>query len=315
MQRLQRCGLFIVKNHIRYLAADPSSLPPPDQSGTPFPSFTTLGNTSTDFSAFTKSPPLDVIASVIVRGAANSPFDKNVLDEQPEELVEGALMAMQSVTDALANREDLKEDQELSEQMTSECFQRVVELVERDQRFSSLDRKKLIATKKDDVFFAWVNAPMKHKHSGQLKIRVCTMSFPYYGELVRKVADNKERQKAFNEEMKRLASEKADVEDLKQKVREFDATLFSISPYFNSGHFVVSNWDFLQNMDDNSWQINSMAMCDAKEYMTTPFYYRWKGRISFGIRGLKFINVLRYDYATDWVVLLFLINIIVLQVV
>jgi hypothetical protein len=51
------------------------------------------------------------------------------------------------------------------------------------------------------------------------------------------------------------------------------------------------------------WQVSSV------EVWAWPFRRRWKGRLGISLRGYKFNNVLRMDYVTDWIALLFLSNI------
>jgi hypothetical protein len=216
---------------------------PPNNSN--FPSFTTIGQHSSDFKTFCKSPNLNVVASMILNGYPNTPF-KDFNQESSDRLIEGSLFAVEAVTKTLAQEDNIDS---MSEQLTTECLEKLTKIIATDPRLTNEvnNAKRLIATPKDDVFFAWIDKAEIHKDTGQLKMRVCSLSYPGFQIMVDQMQTNKARQVAFKEDIQRQIVNGLDRDGFKDKLKEFEGSLFDVSTHFGSTCVIVaSNWDFIQ---------------------------------------------------------------------
>lgn len=121
---------------------------------------------------FIANPSIQVVADIIVRGIPNhSDFTSSItnrLNQSASQLLEGSLMAVESVTEVIEHTVDVDKDNlqeeryskidtneaKLKDLLTDKCYNRLVDCYP-----VILTAKKeihLINTPREDIFFAWI---------------------------------------------------------------------------------------------------------------------------------------------------------------
>jgi len=269
------------------------------KSNSNFTSFTTKNN----FQDFEKTPNLKVIASIIIYGASVPP-QANLFDSKASDLIEGSLHAVEAVTQAISNDTETEEvASDLTSQLTNNCN-------------SYLDHALLskpiplepIGIDKEDIFFAWLG---KYDQNNT-KMTICTLSFPAYHYSRQKVNRLKQDRDDFlNEQTEAVKEGRLNPDHMKSfgvLNQEITSDNKEYMEHLNSNDIIVSNWDFVQ--EEGDWKIDGISMKKLKECIMGPFYWRWQLRVKFAVAtNYDFARrVLRYDYGTDYLLVLIMIN-------
>ena len=70
---------------------------------------------------------------------------------------------------------------------------------------------------------------------------------------------------------------------------------------------MVSNFVFkLGQEKDNSWLIDNISMQNGKRALSKVAEFRWRGRMLLSLRGWSIKKIVRYDYITDYFMMLML---------
>ena len=70
---------------------------------------------------------------------------------------------------------------------------------------------------------------------------------------------------------------------------------------------MVSNFVFkLGQEKDNSWLIDNISMQNGKRALSKVAEFRWRGRMMLSFRGWSIKKIVRYDYITDYFIMLML---------
>merc|ERR1712008_114954 len=207
-------------------------------------------------------------------------------------------------------------DDVASDLLTNNCITSL------DNVFEKLIELEHIGIDKEDIFFAWLGKYDEHN----TKMTICTLSYPSYHFLHQALPGGKvEVDELVKEQAEaiffgRLTKEEA-LKALKHYIENMIYRLYLISSikrnefsqHMNSNDIIVSNWEFVQENGD--WKIDDIAMRKLKECIMKPFYIRWQFRIKFAIAtNADFTRrVLRYDYGTDYLFMLVLLNFAILS--
>ena len=70
---------------------------------------------------------------------------------------------------------------------------------------------------------------------------------------------------------------------------------------------MVSNFVFKHRQEkDNSWLIDNISMQTGKRALSKVAEFRWRGRMLLSLRGWSIKKIVRYDYITDYFMMLML---------
>lgn len=292
------------------------------------------------------SPSFPVIADITFRGGPNvtdrAASACRKIGEDPKELLQGALLALESVTsEAPTDPAEVSDHQAATDSedddggLTEKCRLEVAKL------FSKAPDQRPIFTPREDVFLAWIHSVNRSGVNQEKKIgadgtavevvdmHVAVLSFPQYGFMRRKVQENLERQQAFKDELQRKLALKStsaeDKQDIMNRVKEFEASLYDPRPHLKVHDVAVTNVWFQrrskgpgpghggpsssssssgeQHQQQEEWLISNLSFKPGREAMGVIGNFRWRGRVALSLRGMKFINVLRADYITDYLFL------------
>ena len=170
-----------------------------------------------------------------------------------------------------------------------------------------------IGIDKEDIFFAWLG---KYDDS-KTKMTICTLSFPSYYYLRQTIPGKKAKIEDFVKEQDEATKEGRLTKDhMEARIHHAEQELINrdeFNKHMDSNDIIVSNWEFVQ--EDGDWKIDNFAMRKLKECIMKPFYIRWQFRIKFAIAtNADFTKrVLRYDYGTDYLFMLILLNFAILS--
>ena len=68
---------------------------------------------------------------------------------------------------------------------------------------------------------------------------------------------------------------------------------------------MVSNFVFKYRQEkDNSWLIDNISMQTGKRALSKVAEFRWRGRMILSLRGWSIKKIVRYDYISDYVMML-----------
>merc|ERR1719423_439304 len=102
-----------------------------------------------------------------------------------------------------------------------------------------------------------------------------------------------------------------DKEAVKESVREIimeaSEKMKTNDPYylFKENEIIIGNYLMVRDQGTGQWTIAEVSQICSTQAWQFPFRLRWKGRLSIATRSeIKFNNVLRFDYASDYIVLL-----------
>ena len=213
---------------------------PPNSNKFFIPRISIKGNNS--FGNRTTRPSPKVATCIMLQGKPNNFQDS-------EELIEGALFAIETVTQILSSKQDL-ENSDLVKHTTEQCFKHIIsignppehkdfkkfdsEVVEEIfQKFIDpwLEKKideaieHAIQTQnearalipKEDIFFSWIDNMNPEKN----QMRIVTMSFPHLGEILNR----------------------AEQMDDQQEIVKYLQSL-GLAADFNPKSIICCNWDF-----------------------------------------------------------------------
>jgi len=293
---LKYCSRNVMKVNLRFCSSSESKY---GKSNASFTSFTTK---TSGFQDFEKTPSLKVIASIIINGASIPP-NSHLFSEKIDatELIEGSLHAVEAVTQAISSETE-DADGVVSDLLTNNCI-------------SSMEHILLeqIGIDKEDIFFAWLG---KFDDS-KTQMTICTLSFPSYHYLRQTIPGKKAKIEDFVKEQAEATKDgrltKDHMEALDHHTKQELINRDEFNQHMNSNDIIVSNWEFVQ--EDGDWKIDNIAMRKLKECIMKPFYIRWQFRIKFAIAtNADFTRrVLRYDYGTDYLFMLILLNFAILS--
>ena len=273
------------------------------------------GTSNKNFSAFStkdnlqnfqKTPQLRTIASVILYGSCVNPKSYLFQDGiSTESLLEGCVHAVEAVTQNIST----ENHEIMSSLLTRDCFERYEAKLPINH-----ENLKHIGIDKEDIFFYWLgNYDLK-----DTKIQLCTFSLPSYHYLKDGLGNFKKIQKEVikdvTEEVKGGQIPLNEGWKVKnERLKEADNLgLDGAQEHFDNNDIIVSNWDFVQ--EDGEWKIEGMAMQKLVNCISPPFHFRWKARVKTSLVINKDFTrgPLRWDYATDYLFLSVLFNLVVL---
>lgn len=251
------------------------------------------------------TPSLKVKADIIVQGVPNhydfAPTVTKRLDQTPAQLLEGSLLAIESVTRLIEHtitHSKETSDRDLKDLVTEQCIKRLEDYFPMILNTESERNPYVIL--REDVFFAWIEE-LKGATDESISMKVCTLSFPSYGFVVRKLRENVERQKRFQDEILRSLEKEA----VQKAIVDFQNSLYNPSEHINSNEIWVSNFIFTRGPEnEDPWMINDISMNTGSKSFSKFGAFRMRGRMLLSLRGYKFINVLRFDYTSDYFLLL-----------
>ena len=68
---------------------------------------------------------------------------------------------------------------------------------------------------------------------------------------------------------------------------------------------MVSNFIFKQGpSQEDTWLIDNVSMEIGTKALSKIAEYRWRGKMMLSLRGYNIKNVIRLDYASDYIILL-----------
>ena len=86
--------------------------------------------------------------------------------------------------------------------------------------------------------------------------------------------------------------------------------------HIKSNELVVSNFIFKHGPgQEDAWLIDEVSIEIGTKAFSKIALFRWRGRMMLSIRGYNIKNVLRFDYTSDYIMLLFLLFCIQLALV
>ena len=244
-------------------------------------------------SLFCKSPGLDTIGNLLATGKPNVPFPEEV-NIDVAEFANGALMASEVVTHRLVASNEAVEDEDM---VTSGLIERVQE----SQFLRSLTdyERSRLAVDREDVYFHWIADATRNKKSGIQTVRFVTMSYPGYAQI---------RSLMTRREQILRSHDATSGNEIKEELQEINDKLMPMLQEVKLNQFVVSNFVFVRDYlhdENSSWKVNEVAINGGRLSYSVPFYYRWKMRLWFCMRGMPMEVVLRLDYSTDIIFLSF----------
>merc|ERR1712156_74717 len=140
-----------------------------------------------NFEDFQKTPNIETIATIMVYGLNSSP-NLHLFPEKSDtkSLLEGSLYAIEAVTKNIANS---MESETVASDLTSQLTENCQRNLETAMNEKSLSNNILINN--EDIIFSWLG---KYDES-QMKMKICTFSFPSYHYLRRKLQEQDKLEK------------------------------------------------------------------------------------------------------------------------
>jgi hypothetical protein len=78
--------------------------------------------------------------------------------------------------------------------------------------------------------------------------------------------------------------------------------------HIKSNEIVASNFTFKHGpCQEDTWLIDNISTKIGTKAFSKIALFRWRGRMVYSIRGYKMKNILRLDYASDYVILMLLL--------
>lgn len=271
-----------------------------------FPSFST-----NEYKGFISSPTIKIAANMILSGKPHgTELPSSILkklDQSPPQLLDGSLMAIESLTELIEQTVSMKKDEGevdnetivIEDLVTDQCHERL-----REQYSNILNAGKdihLVNTPRDDILFAWIEK-LKEISDGTITMTVCTLSFPNFGEMARKIQDVEKSQKEFHKDLLRRAPE-LEKEEFRSELKEFHNTLFDPREFIKSNEIAVANFEFKYGSNKvYSWLINEVSINCGSKVQSKIAAFRWRGRMQMALRGYDINKLLRWDYTTDYII-------------
>ena len=132
-----------------------------------------------------------------------------------------------------------------------------------------------------------------HSLKGVKKMKVVVLSYPKYSWLKNKVKEDDELKESL------AADVKAGYADLPSDLKSFEYYKFNPIPYLDKNEIIVSNWDFVQDLDEN-WKIDAITICNLKQITDFFTYTKWKGRVKLAIgTRTSFLAAIRFAYINE----------------
>ena len=125
---------------------------------------------------------------------------------------------------------------ELTELLTPNCASKIADTFSRDEKFYNLKIRAHLEIPKEDIFFAWLDK-IDVKNN---QIRVVTMSFPLFGQILEK-----------NSHIKEVLEREIEYEDKpigRQYLRFRSIDDIDILTHYEYNDIICSNWDFVKVM-------------------------------------------------------------------
>jgi len=232
------------------------------------------------------------VSTMIVTGKPNRPFPPQFKLDLDNVFLTGAREAVSVVTNGLASG-----DLNVLEGLVSpDCLTGLV------NNTSNLENNELVAIQPEDIFFMFISN-VESTDQGN-NINLVTFSLPKTGEIKAMREANKQRFEKMQESM--VGQDK---ETIMKALNETRKIINENDPYylFKANEIMIGNFRFVRSSPTSDWTITEVGMMSSLVAWPTIFRLRWKGRLGISLRGgYSFYNVLRYDYMTDWIAILFL---------
>lgn len=279
------------------------------QKSSSAPSYSSRGS----LAGIVTSLGLPRIASVIMSGQPNRPFpDDMKVDLQ--DMFEGGKQAVGIVTEALAGGDFTALPGLVSTDCLAGLRQSLAQLGPLDEQQAAL-----LVVRPEDVFFAFI--PEFRIENGAQNLLLVTFSLPGLSEMKEKQNINKTIKKQFDEEISKKLMDvkegnlkkenfsvavKEELTEAEKRLKEND-----VFTKFQETEIVIGNFRFERPRPEADWTIVELAQVNSVDVWAWPFRKRWKGRLGISLRGgFNFNNVLRMDYITDWLAVIFCLNIL-----
>jgi len=265
------------------------------------PSYSSTGTVHTCVSKL----DLNHITSVCYLGRPNPPLpDRYNIDI--DEFLEGAVGAVEVVTRNISDGNYSN----LEELVSEDC---ISGLKQQNLHTLSEENRKLLAVNSGDIFFRMAtNIVVSDSLTSVLLV---TFSLPDLEKIKTQIGQMKQDTQELNAKMKSLVSDlssgavdKADFKQMtednlkehKEKMRQND-----YFKQFKDSQIVIGNCTFKKS-GSSDWVVTDIAQVNSTLAWHPIFRYRWKGRLGIHLRGVDFYKLLRWEYLTDWgVILLF----------
>jgi len=236
------------------------------------------------------------ISSVIVTGKPHRAMPQAFNLDLEGEFFPGAKAAVEVVTKLILK----KEWDSLNGLLTEQCIQGIQHNM--TQEFDVI--------KPDDIFLTFISNSGDSSFEGGNNLNLVTFSFPNLGDIKLRILESDGKLKAFKQQLNN-PSPGTDPKLLLEDIREFQEDFKANNPYneIREGDFIIGNFRFKRSSPTSEWEIHEVGLIDSSVALPFPFKFRWKGRLLLSLRmKTDFLNVLRYDYATDYIASLFIIT-------
>merc|ERR1719378_1107504 len=166
----------------------------------------------------------------------------------------------------------------------------------------SLDQEQrdLCVLDPEDVFFSFISNVTNCDKGNNLNL--VFFSLPKLGSIKSMVEENKELRRKMENEDKEAVKE-----SVREIIMEASEKIKTNDPYylFKENEIIIGNYRMVRDQGTGQWTIAEVSQICSTQAWQFPFRLRWKGRLSIATRSeIKFNNVLRFDYASDYIVLL-----------
>lgn len=252
------------------------------------------------------------ISTHILTGQPNRPFPEQAKVDI-DAMFEGGKQAVGVVTESLARGED--DLTSLEGLVSRECLAGLRTSLSQLQEAGG-DQRALLHVHPEDVFFTFI-PDFKSSHGRQTLLLV-TFSLPGLSGIREKLDMQRQMSQQFDEEIKKKLTEVKEGHldkqtfgtVIREEITEAEQKWKEIDPFttFQQAEIVIGNWRFERPSPDVDWTIVEMSQINSVEAWAWPFRRRWKGRLGISLRGYSFNKVLRFDYITDWIALIFVSN-------
>ncbi|XP_023335781.1 uncharacterized protein LOC111707029 [Eurytemora carolleeae] len=245
------------------------------------------------------------IASMIIYGKPNRPFPEEYgLDV--ESMTEGAKQAIGVVSEFLEEEEYDK----LGGLVSPEC----IAGLKKNLAGLTQEEKRYLRINPEDIFFSFI--PVFRSNEAGQTVTLVTFSLPGLLGIKERIKEMRIKMNETMEELKKESQEgKLKVGEITETLKASDKVLKEMDPYktFQENEILIGNYKFEREDKMADWTLVEITQVNSVAAWAWIFRKRWKGRLGISLRGPDFYSVLRYDYMTDFVVYLLMLNLITAQ--
>jgi len=246
---------------------------------------------------------IEKISSLILSGKPNKPLPAE-FNLDIEEFNKGAAAAVEVVTRGLADGDYSS----LEGLVTDQC---IASLKQLNLQLLSEEKRKLLAVNSSDIFFNML-AEIKAKPSYN-EVLFVTFSFPKLGNLKMMHEEFESKMKAATDDFKAGVTDQQQFKEITQdsiKGYRESAAEHNMYQMFQENEILIGNYRFIREDTSSSWIISQISQVNSAETWHPFIKTKWKGRLFMHLKfGYDFYKVLRYDYLSDWLLVLGFISV------